>query len=190
MKKIGVLGLQGAYVAHQKALQQCNVQAPIVRTAEEIMACDGLIMPGGESTTMGLLMQRFHVGEAIVELAKKGKPIFGTCAGMILLAKEIVGSEQYRLNLLDIAVQRNAFGRQIDSFNTPLAVSVLGKPDFPAVFIRAPFIEKILNPAVQTLCEFDHHPILVQQDNILAAAFHPELSHDLRIHQYFLRENF
>lgn len=186
MKTIGVLGLQGAYLAHQKTLQRCEVHAPIVRTQEEILACDGLIIPGGESTTMGLLMQRFDLTDAILTLAKNNTPIFGTCAGMILLAKEIVNSEQHRLGLLDIAVHRNAFGRQIDSFSTPLNIPAIGQPEFPAVFIRAPFIEKTLNPTVEILCEFEKHPILVRQKNILAAAFHPELSADLRIHQYFL----
>lgn len=184
---IGVLGLQGAYVMHQHMLKACGINAPIVKTPEEILACDALVMPGGESTTMGLLMQRFHIGEAILSFAQQGKPIFGTCAGMILLAREIIGSDQYRLGLMDIAVHRNAFGRQIDSFSTPLNIPVLGEPDFPAIFIRAPVIEKTLSPHVEILCSFENKPILVRQGQFLVAAFHPELSHDLRIHQYFIQ---
>lgn len=184
---IGSLGLQGAYVMHQQALKACGVSAPIVKTPEDILACDALVMPGGESTTMGLLMQRFNVGEAILHFASQGKPIFGTCAGMILLARKIIGSDQYRLGLMDIAVHRNAFGRQLDSFTTSLTIPALGAPDFPAVFIRAPVIEKTLSLDVEVLCSFENKPIFVKQGQFLAAAFHPELSHDLRIHQYFIK---
>lgn len=181
---IGVLAMQGAFQKHVEALQRCGVEARPVRTAPEIAASAGLIIPGGESTTIGMLLERFALTDAIRGLAARGAPIFGTCAGMILLAKEILGSSQPRLGFMDIAVRRNAFGRQVDSFETDLEVKGFNQP-VRAVFIRAPYIESVA-PHVEVLAEFEGKPVLARQDHFLAAAFHPELTEDPRIHQYFL----
>jgi 5'-phosphate synthase pdxT subunit len=181
---IGVLAMQGAFHKHVEAVHRCGVEAREVRTAEEIAASAGLIIPGGESTTIGMLIERFALAEAIRGLAARGAPIFGTCAGMILMARDIVGSVQPRLGFMDISVRRNAFGRQVDSFETDLAVQGFGRP-VRAVFIRAPYIEAVA-PHVNVLAEFKGNPVLARQDNFLVAAFHPELTDDPRIHQYFL----
>jgi len=183
---IGALAIQGAFRKHIEALQRCGVEAREVRTAEEIEACDGLVIPGGESTTIGMLIERFQVADAIRDLAARKGPIFGTCAGMILLAKEIVGSDQPRLGFMDIAVRRNAYGRQIDSFETDLDIPALGDPPFRAVFIRAPHIEAV-SEDVDVLATWEGHPVLARQRNFLVASFHPELTEDLRLHQYFLQ---
>lgn len=177
--------MQGAVREHLAALERCGAQGRVVRTPEELGQVQGLIIPGGESTTIGKLMHRWGLDHAIRERAAQGMPVFGTCAGMILLAKEIEGSDQHRLGLMDIAVRRNAFGRQIDSFEAPLPIPALGEPDFPAVFIRAPQFAT-LQPAVERLAEMDGHPVLARQGHLLAGAFHPELTRDLRLHRYFL----
>ncbi|HIE51128.1 MAG TPA: pyridoxal 5'-phosphate synthase glutaminase subunit PdxT [Armatimonadetes bacterium] len=182
---IGVLALQGDVPEHLRTLQRLGITAQPVRTAEEIAACAGLVIPGGESTTIGLLMERFGLREPMVDLAQRGAPILGTCAGMILLAKDIIGSDQPRLGLMDISVRRNAFGRQVDSFETDLEIPVLGPEPVRAVFIRAPYIEAV-GPKVEALATFEGHPVFVRQGNLLAVAFHPELTEDLRVHQYFL----
>ena len=186
MKTVGILGLQGAYAAHQKAIEACGAMAVIVRTPSEIEAVDGLIIPGGESTTMGLLLERFNLVPSLLSLVKARKPIFGTCAGMILLAKDIIGSDQLRLNLMDIVVERNAYGRQLESFTTTVSIPALKDNPFPAIFIRAPKITKVNSPDVEVLAEVKGSPVLVKQGLCLAAAFHPELSDDLAIHRYFL----
>lgn len=181
---IGVLAMQGAFQKHVAALQRCGVEGREVRTAEEIAGSAGLILPGGESTTIGMLLERFALTDAIRNLAARGAPILGTCAGMILMAKGIVGSDQPRLGFMDIAVRRNAFGRQVDSFETDLEVKGFDRP-VRAVFIRAPYIESVA-PQVEVLAEFEGKPVLARQGNFLVAAFHPELTDDPRIHQYFL----
>ena len=184
---IGVLGLQGDYQKHYEMLTRIDsVEPSIVRMPNEIEVCDGLIIPGGESTTVGKLMVRYGVDKAIKRRAAKGMVIFGTCAGMIMMAKEIEGSDQFRLGLMDTTVRRNAFGRQVDSFEADLSIKSIGDPSIRAVFIRAPYITEVRNNA-EVLAALDTGEIvMVRQDNYLAAAFHPELTNDIRIHEYFV----
>jgi len=185
--KIGVLALQGAFREHIKSLKKCEVEGIEIRKPEQLDDIQGLIIPGGESTTIGLLMDKFNLTAKILDRAQQGMPIFGTCAGMIMLAKEIVNSEQFSLGLMDITVRRNAFGRQQESFEKPLDIPTLGKEPFNAVFIRAPYIEKVA-PNVGILCQIDDEKIVfVRQGNYLAASFHPELTPDLRVHRYFIK---
>ena len=183
MLKIGVLSLQGDFKEHIEMLRKCNVDAVEVRMPEDLEDADGLIIPGGESTTMGNLMQRHNLDKAIIKKHQKGMAIYGTCAGAILLSKSILGSGQPSLKLLDISVKRNDYGRQIDSFEAELKIDKIGK--FIGIFIRAPVIEK-LNNGVKILAELNNNPVLVQQKNILASAFHPELTNDKRVHEYFI----
>ena len=184
--RIGVMSLQGAVEPHIKALTECGARAERVRTPEETERLDGLILPGGESTTIGLLMDRFGLMEAVQQRAAEGMPVYGACAGMILMAKQIADSEQPRLGLMDIRVRRNAYGRQVDSFESPIEMPILGGEPFPGVFIRAPAIEST-EPHVRRLAELDGRAVLVQEGNLLASSFHPELSSDRRIHRYFLQ---
>ncbi|MDH7482150.1 MAG: pyridoxal 5'-phosphate synthase glutaminase subunit PdxT [Armatimonadota bacterium] len=183
---IGVLALQGAFQKHIDTIKLCGEQAIPVRTHEELDSVQGLIIPGGESTTIGKLLARYNLDKKIIEATGRGMPIFGTCAGLILLAKEIVGSDQHRLGLLDVTVLRNAFGRQVDSFEVDLDIEALGKPPFRAIFIRAPYVEKA-NPGVEVLARCNEKIVFVKQKNLLGAAFHPELTTDTRIHEYFIR---
>jgi len=185
--KIGVLALQGDFARHIQTLERLGVQTAAVRLPEEIMSLDGLIIPGGESTTVGKLMSRFGVDKVIIERAGEGMPVFGTCTGAILLAKDIEGSDQPRLGLMDITVRRNAFGRQIDSFETDLDIPEIGEEPVRAVFIRAPIITSIQD-CVKVLAQLeDGRVVLVRENNCLAAAFHPELTDDSRVHEYFVR---
>ena len=182
--KIGVLSLQGDFREHIEMLKKCDIDVVPVKLPDDLEGASGLIIPGGESTTIGNLMQRYGLDKAIVKKHKQGMAIYGTCAGAILLAKDIIGSQQPRLNLLDISVKRNDYGRQIDSFETELNIEDIGK--FNGIFIRAPVIEKV-NSAVKILSNFHSKPVLVQKDNILAGTFHPELTEDKRVHEYFIR---
>ncbi|OAT86088.1 pyridoxal 5'-phosphate synthase glutaminase subunit PdxT [Desulfotomaculum copahuensis] len=182
---IGVLALQGAFIEHQRALAACGAQSRQVRKPGQLDGLDGLIIPGGESTTMGKLMNDFGLFGPIVSRAKEGLPVFGTCAGLILMAREIAGSEQPRLGLMDMVAERNAFGRQVESFETDLAVPVLGEELFRAVFIRAPYILET-GPGVEVLARFKEKIVCARQGRFLAAAFHPELTGDKRLHQLFL----
>jgi 5'-phosphate synthase pdxT subunit len=189
MMKIGVLALQGAFIEHEHVLARLGVQPVEVRLPEHLEGLDGLIIPGGESTTMGLLAQKWGLLEPMQAFARSGRPIWGTCAGMILLAKEVVDGVpgQPILGLMDITVRRNAFGRQVDSFEADLAVPLLGDPPFHAVFIRAPVIERV-GAGVEVLAALeDGTAVAVQQGNLLATAFHPELTRDERFHHYFLK---
>jgi len=181
--KIGVLALQGDFREHIEMLKKCNIGTALVKLPEDLKDINGLIIPGGESTTIGNLMQRYDLDKAIIKKHNQGMALYGTCAGAILLAKNIVGSEQPRLNLLDISIKRNDYGRQIDSFETELNIENIGM--FNGIFIRAPIIEKT-NNAVKILSDFHGKPILVQKDNILAGTFHPELTDDKRVHEYFV----
>ena len=184
--KIGVLALQGAFVEHIHILRRLGVEAVEVRTAKELHGMDGLIIPGGESTTMLKLARHYHLVKPLQQMVKKGKPIMGTCAGMILLANKITESDMQTLCLMDIEVRRNAFGRQVDSFETDLAVPAIGDEPFHAIFIRAPYIEHVGN-GVEALARLDDGTVVaVRQKNLLALAFHPELSHDTRLHEYFV----
>jgi len=189
MMKIGVLALQGAFIEHEHVLARLGVQPVEVRLPEHLEGLDGLIIPGGESTTMGLLAQKWGLLEPLQVFARSGRPIWGTCAGMILLAKEVVDGVpgQPILGLMDITVRRNAFGRQVDSFEADLAVPLLGDTPFHAVFIRAPVIERV-GAGVEVLAALeDGTAVAVQQGNLLATAFHPELTRDERFHHYFLK---
>ena len=183
---IGVLALQGDVREHAAALTALDADVVEVRTAADLDAVDALVLPGGESTTMSLLLQSAGLFDPLAARLGDGMPAFGTCAGMILLAAEVLDGrrDQRSFDVLDVAVRRNAFGRQRDSFEASLDVDGIGGP-FDAVFIRAPFVERA-GPAVEVLASVDGHPVLCRQGPVLASAFHPELSGDLRIHQLFL----
>jgi 5'-phosphate synthase pdxT subunit len=184
--QIGVLALQGAVREHCDALRACGVEPVEVKYREQLGQVQGLIIPGGESTTVGKLLVRHRMLEPLTVMGRAGLPIFGTCTGLILLAKEIIGSAQPRLGLMDLVVERNAFGRQIASFEAKLVIPEIGAPEFHAIFIRAPFISRV-GPEVQVLAALDEKILMARQGNQLAAAFHPELTKDLRIHRYFLK---
>jgi len=184
--KIGVLASQGAFAEHILTLQKLDTEAVPVRLPGELKGVDGLIIPGGESTTISRLLSAYDLMNEITSLARDGMPLFGTCAGMILMAKHISGNGAPSLGLMDIRVKRNAFGRQVDSFETELAIPVLGKKPFPAVFIRAPVIEHC-DDGVEVLARLaDDTVVAARQDKLLVTAFHPELTDDLRFHKYFL----
>ena len=172
---IGVLALQGGFEAHAKALGQLGADVRIVRVPADLDGLDGLVMPGGESTTMTLGIEREALAEPLREFARSGRPILGTCAGLIMLDRDHLG-------LLDVSVRRNAFGRQIGSFEADLAFE--GSP-LRAVFIRAPWVEEH-GDEVEVLAEVDGHPVAVRQGNILAVAFHPELTEERRLHRWLL----
>jgi 5'-phosphate synthase pdxT subunit len=181
--KIGVLALQGAFREHLQTLASIGVEGVPVRLPQDLDDVDGLILPGGESTTMRRLIERWDLGQPILDLAASGAPLFGTCAGMIVLAREIAGGEPPILPLLDVTVQRNAFGRQLDSFEADLAVPVLGDQPVHGVFIRAPVIDRT-GPDVDVLARLDDGRIVaVRERNIIAAAFHPELAGETRFHR-------
>lgn len=183
---IGVLALQGDFEAHLRMLQRCGVQGCEVRTVQQLQEVDGLIIPGGESTTIIKLMQRYGLDEAVRQRAAEGMPIYGTCAGLIVMAREIEEyPQQPRLGLLDVAVARNAFGRQVDSFEVDLPVPRLGEQPLRAVFIRAPYVTRT-GEGVEVLAKLDGKVVLVQQANLLGGAFHPELTDDVRLHRYFV----
>lgn len=184
-KKIGILALQGAFIEHEQAIRKCGAEARQIRTREELEQVDGLIIPGGESTTIGKLMKIARLDEAIIEKKRQGMPLWGTCAGMILLAQEIVGMDQPMLGLMDIAVVRNGFGRQVDSFEAVLDIDGLGTGQ--GVFIRAPYVQKTWGDA-KVLARFEDKIVMVEQNNLMATAFHPELTLDTSIHEYFLKK--
>lgn len=185
--KVGVLALQGAFREHQQALEACGADTCQIRLPEHLNQIDALVIPGGESTTMGKLLIEYQLLEPIKEMGQKGLPIFGTCAGMIVLANNIVGSNQLSLGLMDISVERNAFGRQVDSFEGKFLIPALGEPDFNAVFIRAPYIDSV-GPDVKVMAEYQGKIVMAEEKNFLAAAFHPELTDDLRLHKYFINK--
>jgi len=185
--KIGVLALQGAVREHRNALLKLGVEVVDVLYPKDLEGLSGLVIPGGESTTVGKLLVRYELLEPITELGKKGFPIFGTCTGLILLAKNINGSDQHRIGLMDIHVERNAFGRQLASFEADMPIPALGAEPFHTIFIRAPFIDKV-GEGVNILLQLDGKILLAEQDNFLVAAFHPELTNDTRIHAYFLEK--
>ncbi len=183
---IGVLAVQGDFAEHIAAMNDLDgVEAVPVKTKEQIEACDGLIIPGGESTTIGKLCAKFGLDEAINKLNEAGKPIWGTCAGLILLAKDIVDSDQWRLGYLDAEVKRNAFGRQVDSFETDLPIAEVEGGFARAIFIRGPYVTKV-GEGVTVMATYADKIVMVRQGNILGAAFHPELTDDRRVQQYFL----
>jgi 5'-phosphate synthase pdxT subunit len=186
---IGVLALQGDFAEHLTALARLGIAAHEVRQPRDLAGIDGLIIPGGESTTIGRLLERTELLGVIRDLAQRGMPLWGTCAGLILLAREVTAETRARhqplLGLLDIVVRRNAFGSQRESFECDLVVEPLGPPPLRAVFIRAPLIDAI-GPGVAVLaCLPDGRPVAVQQGSIIGTAFHPELTNDLRFHRWF-----
>jgi pyridoxal 5'-phosphate synthase pdxT subunit len=191
--KIGVLALQGAFIEHEKMLQRLGVEVVEVRLPQDLDDVSGVIIPGGESTTIGKLAVQYQLIEPLRELARSGKPLWGTCAGMIFMAKavEAEGRDQPLLGLMDVTVQRNAFGRQVDSFEADLNIKgVDGDKPFHAIFIRAPLIESVgADVEVLARVEKDNQDVIVaaRQGNLLATSFHPELSHDDRFHRYFLK---
>ncbi len=187
MNRIGVLALQGDFVEHIKILNRLGAETIPVRLPKDIAGLDGLIIPGGESTTIGRLMKRWEFIPELKERIINGLPVYGTCAGMIVLAKDVIELNGDSLGVMDIKVRRNAFGRQVDSFEADLDIPVLGEPLYPAVFIRAPWIETV-GPGVEVLAQLpDGTPVAARQGNILVSAFHPELTSDDRFHSYFLK---
>jgi 5'-phosphate synthase pdxT subunit len=183
--KIGVLALQGAFIEHVQILRSLGVDAVEVRKPEQLRDLDGLIIPGGESTTFGKLAVAYGLIEPIRAMCNAGKPVWGTCAGMIFLAKD-VGGKQPLLGVMDVQVQRNAFGRQVESFEVDLDIPALGKEPFHAIFIRAPLIASV-GKGVEVLAKLEDGTIVAaRQGNLLATSFHPELTNDTRFHRYFL----
>jgi len=187
--KVGVLALQGAFIEHEKVVNRLGVAAREVRLPKDLEGLDGLIIPGGESTTIGKLAVQYDLIDPLRAMAQSGKPMWGTCAGMIFMAKN-VGREQPRLGLMDVTVQRNAFGRQVDSFEADLDVKgINGTRPFHAIFIRAPLIESV-GEGVDVLARVGRNDaaviVAVRQGNLLATSFHPELSADDRFHRFFL----
>src|SRR5579875_183622 len=185
--RIGVLALQGAFVEHIAMLRSLGVEAVPVRLPEGLEGLDGVVIPGGESTTIGKLLTSSGLFEPLRRTIEAGTPVYGTCAGMILLARDIGTDAQPILGEMDIVVKRNAFGRQLDSFESDIAIPALGDEPFHAVFIRAPAIESV-GSAAEALARLDEGPIVAaRQGTLLATAFHPELSGDNRVHEYFVR---
>jgi pyridoxal 5'-phosphate synthase pdxT subunit len=187
--KVGVLALQGDVREHIQALLACGVEAAAVRRAEEIERVDALVLPGGESTTIAQLAEVFGIFELIKNKIKNGMPVYGSCAGMILLADQILDAKQGQKSFggLDITVRRNAFGRQVDSFESDIAFNDGSEQLIRAVFIRAPWVEKV-SDSVQVLASVDAHPVAVRSKTALATSFHPELTGDHRIHRYFIEQ--
>jgi len=185
--KIGVLALQGSFIEHISVMQQLGVEASPIRLPNQLDGLDGLIIPGGESTAILQSMERFSLIQPLRQLAKAGLPILGTCAGMICLAKKVSNDDMETLAVMDLVVRRNAFGRQIDSFETELSIPALGDKPFPAIFIRAPFVDRA-EPQVEILATLPSGiAVACKQENLMATAFHPELTDDLRLHSYFLK---
>ena len=181
--KIGVLAVQGAFAEHVSVLRAIGVEPVEVRLPVHLDEVDGLVLPGGESTAMRRLIDRWGLRQPILDLAARGAPLFGTCAGMIILSKDIADGDEPVLPLLDVTVERNAFGRQLDSFETELAVPLLGDQPVHGVFIRAPIIERV-GPDVDVMARLDDGRIVaVRERNVIATAFHPELAGETRFHR-------
>jgi 5'-phosphate synthase pdxT subunit len=189
--KVGVLALQGDFREHLYALSECGVEASAVKTFDEISQIDALILPGGESTTIAKLARTFGLTDLIVERIRGGMPTYGSCAGMILLADRIedAAAGQETFGGLDMTVRRNAFGRQVDSFESDLLVAGITAPPIRAIFIRAPWVESV-GPGVEVLASVEFngelHPVAVRQGNLLATSFHPEITGDNRVHRFFI----
>ena len=185
--KIGVLALQGAFIEHINTLQKLKVSAMAVRLPSELEGLDGMIIPGGESTSILKIMFDFELIQPLKKMAENGLPVWGTCAGMICLAISISNNGMTSLSVMDISVKRNAFGRQVDSFETDLTVPILGSEPYHAVFIRAPIITRV-GKSVTILAELpDRTPVAAIQNRVLVTAFHPELTDDPRFHKYFIK---
>ena len=184
--EVGVLAIQGDFAEHIAVLGKLGVTAREIRLPEQLDSLDGLIIPGGESTTLSRLMTIYNLREPIAQMAVQGHAVWGTCAGMIMLSREITEQDPVPLDVMDIGVQRNAFGRQVDSFEQDLNVNALGGVPYHAIFIRAPVIIRV-GQGVKVLSALeDERPVAVQQGNLMATSFHPELTNDYRFHSYFL----
>ncbi len=196
MKYVGVLDVQGDITEHGRVLGEVirksgmDAKVVLVNSPKDVEKLSALVLPGGESTTLGKLLSSYGIDESIKKIASKGVPIMGTCAGLIILSKDAgvqaVKTGQPLLGLLDVKVDRNYFGRQRESFETELLIPAIGEEPFHGVFIRSPVVESV-GAGVEVLCKFEGKVVMVKQKNILGLAFHPELSGDLRIHEYFLR---
>jgi 5'-phosphate synthase pdxT subunit len=186
--RVGVLALQGAFAAHARTLAELGARSVEVRTPVDLDDVAALVMPGGESTTMSFLLESSGLFDVIAERLADAMPVFGTCAGMILLAADVLDgrADQRRFDAIDITVRRNGYGRQVDSFEADLAVAGLEAAPFHGVFIRAPLVEAV-GPGVTVLATHDGPPVLVRQRSVLAASFHPELANDRRLHELFLQ---
>ncbi len=182
--KIGVLGMQGDIEEHLAIMEKVGVDAVRVKSVETLETVDGLIMPGGESTTMLKLLKLTGLFEVLKEKIKNGFPVYGTCAGLILLAMKVERPAQDSIGVLDLSVSRNGYGRQIDSFRAEIYIPVIGDKTFDAVFIRAPVITKV--GEVDVLASYNNAPVFVKHENVIASTFHPELSNDIRIHRFFV----
>jgi 5'-phosphate synthase pdxT subunit len=185
LTRVGVLALQGDVVEHVASLERAGARAVAVKSLPDLSAVDALVIPGGESTTVMKLLERAHLVRPIVERVQGGMPLWGTCMGMIVAAREVADLDQPTLNLLDITVRRNAFGRQNESAEIELSIPALGAAPFHAIFIRAPWIERC-GPGVELLAQRDGRGVMVRERNVLATSFHPELGGDPRVHRYFL----
>jgi 5'-phosphate synthase pdxT subunit len=184
---IGVLAMQGAFAEHIRALEASGARTRLVRSREDLDGLDGIVLPGGESTTMTMLMERMGLLEPLRDAIARGLATLATCAGMIVLARDITDgmAEQKGLGLLDIAVRRNGYGRQVDSFEAPLHIAGFNGKAFPGVFIRSPLVESTGDATV--IAEHEGHPVAVRQGRIVALCFHPELTGDLRLHREFVK---
>ncbi|EGD50936.1 SNO glutamine amidotransferase [Thermoanaerobacter ethanolicus JW 200] len=184
--RVGVLGVQGSVKEHMDKLKLIKgIEAVEAKDRDTILTLDALIIPGGESTAIGKILVDFGLKDAILKLNERKVPIWGTCAGMILMAKHIVNDERIHLGIMDITVRRNAYGSQIDSFKTRLMIPAVSENEIEAVFIRAPYIESV-GDGVRILAKYEGRIVAAQQDNLLATAFHPELTDDLSFYKYFL----
>ncbi|MEW8986031.1 MAG: pyridoxal 5'-phosphate synthase glutaminase subunit PdxT [Bacillus sp. (in: firmicutes)] len=184
MIKIGVLGLQGAVREHVHSVEESGAEAIVIKKVEQLDEIDGLILPGGESTTMRKLIDKYQFMDKLKEFANSGKPMFGTCAGLILLAKRVVGYDEPHIGIMDVTVERNSFGRQRESFEADLDITGVAS-DFPAVFIRAPHIVDA-GENVEVISKHDGRIVAAREGNVLGCSFHPELTDDHRLTQYFV----
>ncbi len=183
--KIGILAFQGAVREHTAALKKCGVDVLEVKSADELQAVDGLILPGGESTTMRRFIDTCDMLKPLKRFISADKPVFGTCAGLILLARTLEGCDDNHVGMMDIVARRNSYGRQINSFEASLEIKDIGS-NFPGVFIRAPHIVEI-GEGVEVLCRHENRIVMARQDSMLACAFHPELTDDIRVMAYFVK---
>ena len=187
MKKIGVLAVQGAVSEHIRLIERAGAEPCEVKYEKQLLQLDGLIIPGGESTAIGRLIRDFGLIEPIKKRAAEGMAVWGTCAGMILMAKEIVNDEVPHLGLMDIAVRRNAYGRQLDSFTAKVRLPEVSDGEIPLVFIRAPYVERVFGEA-KVLLTVENNIVACCQDKFLATSFHPELTEDISFHKYFIEK--
>jgi len=187
LKRLGILALQGDFDRHREYFRKSGALVQLIRHTEELDKVRGLVIPGGESTTIGKLMDRYGFISLLKEKIQKGFPVYGTCAGAILLAKEIKDSDQFRLGCMDIRAERNAYGRQVDSFETDIRGHSLGEEPLHCVFIRAPVLRPLPEAkGLEILVQYQDYPVLIRRLNMLAGSFHPELTDDQRVGDYFL----